>query len=88
LLLLCIPGDYLLALVRSLVASPQFVEPGESRHGSLVFFDFLGLFMVAYPQRLAMLLNCGVVMAVVAMVVRKYLQNTYSKFFFFLFFSL
>ncbi|XP_025109431.1 endoplasmic reticulum metallopeptidase 1-like [Pomacea canaliculata] len=58
-------GENLLALLKALVSSPNFVDPGEFRHGSLVFFDFLGLFMIAYPAELATILNCIIIVLVV-----------------------
>lgn len=71
-------GDNILALVRALVDSPYFIDPGVYRHGSLVFYDFLGFFVVAYPQRMAVLLNTLVVVVVVAMATKKALGDSHK----------
>ncbi|XP_076462443.1 endoplasmic reticulum metallopeptidase 1-like [Babylonia areolata] len=71
-------GNNILALVKALVKSPYLVDPGDYRHGSLVFFDFLGFFMVAYPQRLAVLLNWAMLAVVLVRGVRAALSNTYG----------
>jgi len=38
----------------------------EHSQGSLVFFDFLGLFMIHYPELAGILLNFAVILASVA----------------------
>ena len=51
------------ALVRGVATSPLLAHPGEYRHGKVVFFDFLGLFMVVYPERLGAIINAIFVLA-------------------------
>ncbi|XP_050400942.1 endoplasmic reticulum metallopeptidase 1 [Patella vulgata] len=53
-------GENLMNLVETLVSSPQLVNPGPEKHGTMVFFDFIGYFMVSYPMRMAVILNLGI----------------------------
>ncbi|CAG5124824.1 unnamed protein product, partial [Candidula unifasciata] len=50
-------GENILATTILLASSSKMTNPGEDKHGSMVFFDFLGFFMVAYPTRMATILN-------------------------------
>ncbi|CAL1526911.1 unnamed protein product, partial [Lymnaea stagnalis] len=50
-------GENILATLKNLASSTKLTDPGEDKHGSMVFFDFLGFFMIAYPQRMANILN-------------------------------
>eukprot|EP00731_Ephydatia_muelleri_P019134 Em0011g1174a len=55
-------GDNLVALVKGVANSPFLAHPGDYKHGKVVFFDFLGLFMVVYPERVGLILNTAVVL--------------------------
>lgn len=37
------------------------VDPGDDKHGKIVYFDVLGLFSIAYPERMGLILNCGTI---------------------------
>ena len=50
-----------MSLLMTLASSPQVVNPGDDKHGSMVFYDVVGLFMVYYPQRVAVIINWTVV---------------------------
>lgn len=50
-------GDNLLALILKLATNPKLADPGLDRHGSMVFIDVLGFFMVHYPVRIGKILN-------------------------------
>jgi len=50
-------GDNLLAVVRAIVDSELLADPAEYRHGHVIYFDFVGLFMIILPVRLGMLVN-------------------------------
>lgn len=54
-------GENVLAVVTELANSPFLVDPGKDKHGKVTYFDFLGLFMVVYPERLGTILNCATV---------------------------
>lgn len=51
----------------------------EYQHGNMVFFDVLGLFVVAYPSRVGSIINYMVVMAVVLYLGRKLLQPKHKS---------
>ncbi len=69
--MLYVAGDNLLAFVKALANSPYLSEPGEYRHGSLVFFDVVGLFMVFYPARVGYIINAVVATFVFLGIFRK-----------------
>lgn len=57
-------GDNVLGVLEALVSSPYLDNPEQYRHGSSVFFDLLGSFIIRYPKRLHLLMNnitCAVV---------------------------
>ena len=69
--LISLPGENLLALLRKLASSPKLADPGLDKHGTMVFFDVVGYFMVHYPQRIGVIINCALVAAVMFKVIRK-----------------
>ncbi|XP_032163418.1 endoplasmic reticulum metallopeptidase 1 isoform X2 [Mustela erminea] len=80
-------GDNILAVLKYLATSDMLPSSSKYRHGNMVFFDVLGLCVIAYPSRVGAILNCMVVMAVVLYLGRKLLQpkhktDTYRKDFF------
>ena len=66
-------GDNILALVKSIVNSPFLADPGEYRHGSMVFFDFLGIFVVHYPKRIGLVINLTSPFVAVLCLMKKFL---------------
>lgn len=50
-------GDNILPLVLRLVASPEMANVAAHRSGNLVFFDFLGAFIVRWSEPTAFFLN-------------------------------
>ncbi|XP_041916512.1 endoplasmic reticulum metallopeptidase 1 isoform X3 [Alosa sapidissima] len=56
-------GDNILAVLKHLVMSEKLADASEYRHGNMVFFDLLGLVVVAYPARVGTIINCIVTMA-------------------------
>lgn len=53
----CFSGDNILAVLRYLVMSEKLANSSEYRHGNMVFFDLLGVVVVAYPARVGTILN-------------------------------
>ena len=53
---LCL-GDNILAVLKYLVMSEKLADSSEYRHGNMVFFDLLGVVVVAYPARVGTILN-------------------------------
>ncbi|NXD92523.1 ERMP1 metallopeptidase, partial [Chaetorhynchus papuensis] len=50
-------GDNILAVLKYLATSEKLAKSFEYRHGSVVFFDILGLFVLAYPARVGTIMN-------------------------------
>ena len=67
-------GDNILALVKSIVNSPFLADPGEYRHGSMVFFDFLGIFVIHYPERIGLVINLTSAFVAVLCLMKKFLH--------------
>jgi len=68
-------GDNLLAVVRAIVDSELLADPAEYRHGHVIYFDFVGLFMVILPVRLGMLINVITVIFVMLRLAAKLLKS-------------
>ncbi|XP_033736585.1 endoplasmic reticulum metallopeptidase 1-like [Pecten maximus] len=51
-------GENLLSIVQALATNPKLADPGDDRHGSMVFYDLVGLVVVHYPKRIGSILNC------------------------------
>ncbi|OWK01167.1 hypothetical protein Celaphus_00018315, partial [Cervus elaphus hippelaphus] len=80
-------GDNILAVLKYLATSDMLASSSKYQHGNMVFFDVLGLFVIAYPSRVGSIINYMVVMAVVLYLGRKllhpkYKTATYTKDFF------
>lgn len=54
-------GDNLKALLEGIASTPKLVNPGADRHGDMVFFDLVGIVMIAYPKRMATILNVVII---------------------------
>ncbi|XP_058513360.1 endoplasmic reticulum metallopeptidase 1 [Ochotona princeps] len=67
-------GDNILAVLKYLATSEMLAASSEYQHGNMVFFDVLGLFVIAYPSRVGSIINYMVAMAVVSYLGRKLLQ--------------
>uniref|UniRef100_A0A8C8LWA9 Endoplasmic reticulum metallopeptidase 1 n=1 Tax=Oncorhynchus tshawytscha TaxID=74940 RepID=A0A8C8LWA9_ONCTS len=52
-----IPGDNILAVLKHLVMSEELADSSEYRHGNTVFFDLLGMVVVAYPAHVGTIIN-------------------------------
>ncbi|KAB5549202.1 hypothetical protein PHYPO_G00064680 [Pangasianodon hypophthalmus] len=67
-------GDNILALLKHLVTTETLGDPSEYRHGSMVFFDVLGVVMVAYPARVGSIINYMVTIATLIYLAKKCLR--------------
>nr|XP_046160949.1 endoplasmic reticulum metallopeptidase 1 [Oncorhynchus gorbuscha] len=56
-------GDNILAVLKHLVMSEELADSSEYRHGNMVFFDLLGMVVVAYPARVGTIINYMTAMA-------------------------
>jgi hypothetical protein len=52
--------------------SPLLKDPGEYRHGAMVFFDFMGLFMVHYPERIGVIINGITFVVSIVLIIKKF----------------
>ena len=50
-------GENVQAIIREVSTSPLLRDPGEDRHGKVVFFDLFGKMVVVYPERVGAILN-------------------------------
>uniref|UniRef100_A0A8C8GE94 Endoplasmic reticulum metallopeptidase 1 n=1 Tax=Oncorhynchus tshawytscha TaxID=74940 RepID=A0A8C8GE94_ONCTS len=50
-------GDNILAVLKHLVMSEELADSSEYRHGNTVFFDLLGMVVVAYPAHVGTIIN-------------------------------
>ena len=66
-------GDNILALVKSIMNSPFLANPGEYRHGYMVFYDFLGVVMIHYPERIGLVINMVTAFIVVLCLIKKFI---------------
>lgn len=71
-------GENVLATLKLMATSSKLCNPGEDKHGSMVFFDVLGFFIVAYPQRLANILNWTTFVYVYVAFLKRMLRNRNS----------
>ena len=72
-------GDNILAVLKYLATSDMLASSSKYQHGNMVFFDVLGLFVIAYPSRVGSIINYMVVMAVVLYLGRKLLHPKYKS---------
>ncbi|XP_043923132.1 endoplasmic reticulum metallopeptidase 1 [Protopterus annectens] len=72
-------GDNILSVLKYLATSDNLADPSEYRHGNMVFFDVLGLLVVAYPARVGLILNSIVVAAVLLYLGKKCLQHNAKR---------
>jgi len=68
-------GDNLLAIVRAIIDSELLVDPAEYRHGHVIYFDFVGLFMVILPVRIGMFIDITAVVLVTVRFAAKLLKS-------------
>ncbi|CAM4663254.1 unnamed protein product [Leuciscus chuanchicus] len=69
-------GDNILSVLKHLVMSDELADSSEYRHGNMVFFDLLGLTVVAYPARVGTIINLMAAVATVIYLGRKCLMTS------------
>lgn len=84
--LLFLIGDNILAMLKYLATSDMLAKSFEYRHGNVVFFDVLGLFVLAYPARVGTIMNYVIAAIAFLYLGKKVLQpkNRGKSIFFFL----
>uniref|UniRef100_A0A4W3HYA7 Endoplasmic reticulum metallopeptidase 1 n=1 Tax=Callorhinchus milii TaxID=7868 RepID=A0A4W3HYA7_CALMI len=65
-------GDNILAVLQYLATSVELADSKAYRHGTMVFFDVLGLFVVAYPARIGAIINYLVAAAAIVYLAKKF----------------
>ena len=68
-------GDNILGVLKHLVMSEKLADASEYRHGNMVFFDLLGVVVVAYPARVGTIINCMATMATFFYFGKKYMLH-------------
>uniref|UniRef100_A0A6Q2ZI24 Endoplasmic reticulum metallopeptidase 1 n=1 Tax=Esox lucius TaxID=8010 RepID=A0A6Q2ZI24_ESOLU len=56
-------GDNILAVLKHLAMSVELADSSQYRHGNMVFFDLLGMVVVAYPAHVGTIINYLAAMA-------------------------
>lgn len=56
--------------------SEKLADASEYRHGNMVFFDLLGVVVVAYPARVGTIINCIVMMTTFFYLGKKYMLSS------------
>ncbi|XP_060093352.1 endoplasmic reticulum metallopeptidase 1 [Heteronotia binoei] len=67
-------GDNILGVLKYLAKSDNLAKSSEYRHGNIVFFDILGMFVLAYPARVGAILNYVITALAVLYLGKKILQ--------------
>ncbi|KAL8203185.1 UNVERIFIED_CONTAM: hypothetical protein K2H54_044223, partial [Gekko kuhli] len=67
-------GDNILGVLKYLAKSDNLAKSYEYRHGNVVFFDILGMFVLAYPARVGAILNYVITALAVLYLGKKILQ--------------
>ncbi|KAK3709030.1 hypothetical protein QZH41_014908 [Actinostola sp. cb2023] len=65
-------GENVFSVLMEMANSPLLKDPGEYRHGSMVFFDFMGLFMVHYPERIGTIINSVTFVVASLLILKKF----------------
>ncbi|XP_043090301.1 endoplasmic reticulum metallopeptidase 1 isoform X3 [Puntigrus tetrazona] len=64
-------GDNILSVLKHLLMSEELADSSAYRHGNMVFFDLLGVTVVAYPARVGTIINLMAAVATVIYLGRK-----------------
>ena len=72
-------GDNLHAFIKGIANSRYLQNPGEYKHGSSVFFDVLGIFVIHYPKRLHLLMNWITCAAVALYILQRFIRQKFSS---------
>ncbi|XP_028660786.2 endoplasmic reticulum metallopeptidase 1-like [Erpetoichthys calabaricus] len=69
-------GDNILAVIKHLATSNELSASVQYQHDSMVYFDLLGVYLVAYPARTGTIINCIVaVVTFIYLINRMFLPN-------------
>ncbi len=63
-------GENMLSMVKEIANSPYLAHPGDEKHGKVIYFDFIGMFMVVYTHRVGVILNSVTALIVVVVLWR------------------
>ncbi|KAL3869218.1 hypothetical protein ACJMK2_041927 [Sinanodonta woodiana] len=72
-------GENLMSLLKALASDPKLANPGLDKHGTMVFFDVVGIFLVHYPIRIATIINSIIVAAVFFKLGRKAVSGSHRN---------
>ncbi len=63
-------------MLTRLSQSPLVADPSGDQHGAMVFYDFLGLYLVLYPQRIGWILNTLIAVVTFVCIVLKFSKKS------------
>ena len=69
-------GENLLGMLTQLSQSPLVADPSGDQHGAMVFYDFLGIYLVLYPQRIGWILNTLVAVVTFVCIILKFSKRS------------
>jgi hypothetical protein len=69
-------GENLLGMLTRLSQSPLVADPSGDQHGAMVFYDFLGIYLVLYPQRIGWILNTLVAVVTFVCIILKFSKKS------------
>ena len=67
-----VTGENLLSVVKHICSNDNLEDAGADKHGIMVFYDVIGLFMIHYPSRIGAIFNSGLVAVVFLTLLLKY----------------
>lgn len=72
-------GDNLKSLLEAIASTPKLTNPGADRHGDMVFFDIVGIVMIAYPKRMATILNMVIIIFGLFGIIKRRMGSGHSQ---------
>lgn len=72
-------GENVFGVLKGMSQSPYLENPGEYKHGNLVFFDVLGSFIIRYPKRIQMILNNLTCVVVLLLFIQRLVRHNFSS---------
>lgn len=66
-------------MLEAIASTPKLTNPGADRHGDMVFFDIVGIVMIAYPKRMATILNMVIIIFGLFGIIKRRMGSGHSQ---------